>query len=117
MAPARIALVASALAVVSAQTPVPVPMTTCGSFITDFSGQNQLATYDFTAAFNASSDYNWQDRNDLYVKNNTYIFQVRGYAPNGGRWASAPPPHLRVGSVSPTTPLAGGNGAFCALPL
>ena len=43
----------------------------------DFAGQNTLATWDFTAAFNATADYQWMDRNDLYVKNNSYYFQAR----------------------------------------
>ena len=37
---------------------------------------NPLASWDLSAGFNATLDYSWQDRNDAYVKNNTYIFQV-----------------------------------------
>lgn len=108
MAPARIALVASALAVVSAQAPAPSPMVSCTYPLMDFSNTNVIATYDFTAAFNASGDYNWQDRNDLYVKNNTYTFQVRGTVPwrTGavGRRGSFAPPRP---SLSPLRTAAG----------
>lgn len=58
-----------AAAAVSAQVPVPTPMVACRFPLTDPSGQNTLATWDLSAAFNATADYVWFDRNDAYVKN------------------------------------------------
>lgn len=71
----RIALAGAAAAV--AVVAQPTPMTTCAYPLMDFSGTNVIATFDFTSAFNATADYVWQDRNDLYVKNSTYSFNVR----------------------------------------
>ena len=92
----RIALVASSALAAAVSAQAPVPMTTCTYPLMDFSGTNTIATWDFTAAFNASADYNWQDRNDFYVKNYTYTFQVRARECRGGRW-------LAHSAYAPTT--------------
>jgi hypothetical protein len=69
------AVAAAALATSLAAAQSPAPQIPCQWQWTD-PNLRPLSSWDLSAAFNGTSDYGWNDRNDAYVKNNTYYFNV-----------------------------------------